>query len=250
MSQPGEKLLTPIQDANTNPYLEFRDGQHLFVMRNQEGALVERFISNAAVREAFSGIPIDSGWIRPEIARWGDGRHGEWAIAFMPPAVYELEITNESPEGSALERLHVPLPGLVWLGLSQQYYVWAVKSEKLEPYHDIFRAPLPNVYADGKICWGMVRPPNATARTLFDAWELFIKSTFNNHLASGKSKRERDDVRIVLRDVAQKYLHPGASEFEPKFRYPKDDLVRQVDHVGITLDAAIRQFFESGEMPS
>lgn len=31
--------------------------------------------------------------------------------------------------------------------------------------------------------------------------------------------------------------------------YPVDDLVRQVSQTGVTLDAAIRNFFETGEMP-
>jgi hypothetical protein len=237
-----QNLLTAAQTAIENPKLEFRDGQFLFSMTNIEGGQIERFVSNAAVREAFSGIPIDSGWLRPEVARWGDGTHGEWAVAFIPPGVHELEITNEANEANPLERLHVPLPGLVWLGIGTQYYVWAVKTAKLEPYHEIYRAPLPNVYLDGKICWGLVRPPRATARTLFDAWELFIKSTFNNHLASGKSYTERDDVRIWLRANA-------VESIQSAYTFHCEDLLRQVEGVGVTLDKALRVFFETGEIP-
>ena len=243
------RLLAPLQEANNNPRLEFRDGQFLFSSTNLEGGLVERFISDAAVREAFAGVAVDSGWLRPQVARWGDGRKGEWAIAFFPPGVHELEITREAivaePPLGTVERLQVPLPGLVWLGIGTQYFIWAVKSPKLEPSHEIYRCPLPNVYVDGKVCWGLVRPPLCTARTIFDAWDLFIRSTFNNHLASGKSKRERDDVRVVLRTLAER-----PQEAVSMTKYPVEDLVRQVDQRGVTLDVAIKVFFETGEIPT
>lgn len=258
MSAAGESLMIPEQSTNNNPRLEFRDGQFLFASKNLEGGLMERFISDAAVREAFAGVPVDSGWMRPEVVRWGDGRNGQWAIAFFAPAVWELEITRESTpaEGlndqaaspeltSTLERLKVPLPGIVWFGIGTQYYVWAVKTEHLRPELEIFRCPLPNVYVDGKVCWGLVRPPLCTARTLFDAWQLFITSTFNNHLASGKSKKFTDDVRVLLRELAA-----GVDPRAPLATFPVQELVRQVDQRGVTLDTAIRVFFETGEMPS
>lgn len=268
-----DNLLGAVRTPTENPRIEFRDGQFLLRLTTPAGALVERFLSNAAVRESFSLIPIDSGWLRPEVARWGDGRHGEWAVAFFPPAAHELEITQESqcalcakgfpkhesgvhygtqslgmiPDAPCepvmdLQRLHVPLPGLVLFGMGTNYFIWAVKTEKLDPFLEIYRAPLPNVYTDGKICWGMVKPPRATSRSLFQAWELFTKSTFNNHLASGKSKRAHDDVRAVLREA--KLITTDGSD-----RYPLQDLVRQVANVGVTLDKALRVYMETGEMP-
>ncbi len=237
------KLSLPVQSASDNPRLEFRDGQFLFAMQNQEGGLVERFVSAAAVREAFAQIPIDSGWLPPEIVRWGNGSHGEWAVAFFPPAnavqSRALEISNEGSGAEfSVERIKVPLPGLVFFGMGTNYHIWAVKTAELRPYHEIYRCPLPNVYQDGAVCWGLVKPTRMTSKSLFDAWELFIASTFNNHLAAGKSKRSRDDVRVTLRDVAANELH-----------YPAQDLIRQVDHTGVTLDQAITQFLETGKMP-
>jgi hypothetical protein len=256
---------TAIHPEVENPRLEFRDGQFFFRMTNLEGGVTERYVSDAAVREAFSKIPIDSGWLRPEIARWGDGKHGEWAVAFFAPAVQELEVTRESastadrgpqtgdatvagqpsPVESELQRLRVPLPGLVFFGMGTQYFIWAVKTAKLEPFQEIFRAPLPNVYTDGKVCWGMVKPPRANARSIFTAFDLFIKSTFNNHLASGKSKRAGDDVRGVLRKLADPVV---SNQQREHWAYPIEDLVRQVANVGVTLDKALREFMETGAM--
>ena len=248
MAESERRLLRPACGERTNPRLIFADGQFLFSSTNLEGGLVERFLSNEAVREAFSGIPVDSGWLRPEIARWGNGRLGEWAVAFMPPQVYELELTRESATDTGwkletnLDHIRAPLPGLVLFGHSNQYFIWAVKTDKLDPYQEIYRCPLPNVEASGLICWGPFKPPRATATSIFEAFELFSKSTFNNHRCNGKSKREREDVRVLLRELSTQHSALGT-------QFPVRDLMRQVDHVGATLDAAIRSYFENGEMP-
>lgn len=239
--QQNVRLLSPVQNAVNNPRLEFRNGQYLFCMTNLEGALVERFISDAAVREAFAKVPVDSSWMPPNVARWGDGQKGEWAICYFEPGEHMLEITNDGQGVPyALARLSVPLPGLVFFGNGTQYNVWAVKTAKLDPFQEIYRCPLPNVYQDGSICWGHIKPPRMTARTILEAWKLFIMSTFNNHLANGKSKRSRDDVRRTLNDMARS-PRPAS--------YPVKDLIRQVDVTGVTLDQAIREYFETGKMP-
>jgi hypothetical protein len=237
----SNKQLIPVQSAEVNPKIEFRDGQFLFSMPTGDGGLIEQFRSDAAIREAFSGIPVDSGWIRPEICRWGDGRVGPWAVAFFPPSRYTLEITNDgSGQPFAVEHVNVPLPGLIFFGIGVQYFVWATRAEKLEPHHEVYRCPLPNVMQDASVCWGLLKPPRATARTIFEAWDIFVSATFNNHAANGKSKSQREDVRVLLKELAT------AGD---EARYPVMDLVRQVDMTGVTLEQAVRRFFDTGKMP-
>lgn len=239
-------LLQPRQGTHDNPRLEFCDGQYLFVMTNAEGGHVERFVSDAAVREAFAGVAVDSGWFNeeaasPAVCRWGDGRAGQWAVLYVPPGVHELEVTNDgSGKPYAVARVRAPLPALAFFGMGTNYYVFAMKTPRLDPHQELYRCPLPNVYASGEVCWGLLKPPRATARSVFDAWRLFVGSTFNNHMAGAKSKRSREDVRAVLLDMARS---PGEAH------YPVADLVRQVEDGGMTLDRAVREFFETGEMP-
>ena len=66
----NDRLLGVVQTATEFPRLEFLDGQARFAMTNHEGGRIERFMSMAAVREAFTNVPIDSGWLRPEVVRW------------------------------------------------------------------------------------------------------------------------------------------------------------------------------------
>jgi PRTRC genetic system protein B len=236
----NDAMLTPIQNAHQNPILEVRDGQCVLRMVNQAGNRIEKLVSWESVREAATAIPVDSGWLPLEVIRWGTGSKGEWVVAFIPPGPAQLELTKGTPgEGEEIERITAPLPGMVLFGGGVRYWIWAVKGDRVNPHHEVCRCPLPNVMQDASICWGLVKPPEASPRTVLRAWELFIKSTFNNHAASGKSKKHREDVRVLLKELAE----------GPVERYPVDDLVRQVDHTGITLDRVLRDFFGSGEMP-
>lgn len=236
----NEQMLTPIQNAHTNPTLEFRDGQAVLRSKTLAGTVQERLVSYEQIKEAAIGLPVDSGWLGPEIVRWGNGRIGEWLVAFFPPTRHQLELTTGTPgESESTVKIVAPLPGLVMFGGGVSYYIWAQKSDHCDPHAELFRCPLPNVYQDAKICWGPFKPPQASPKGIIRAFEIFIGSTFTNHAANGKSKSHPEDVRELLKNLA------GG---EPQV-YPLDDLIRQVDGTGVTLDKAIREFWKVGEMP-
>jgi hypothetical protein len=241
----NEALLVPVQSPTVNPYVEFRDGQYMFCETNMGGGLEEKFVSDAAVREAFSKIPVDTGWFNheaagPAVCRWGDGKRGEWAVLYVPPACHALEITNDgSGQPYAVERVTAPLPALAFIGAGTHYFAFAMKTPRLDPHQELYRCPLPNVMQDGSVCWGLLRQPRADPRTIFDAWRLFATSTFNNHMANAKSKAQRADVRVRLKEMARA---------PQPVVYPGEDLMRQSED-GSTLDGAIRGYFETGAMP-
>jgi hypothetical protein len=230
----------------------------MFTMNTQGGTKIEKLISYEALREAASRIPVESGWLPAEVVRWGHGgRLGEWVVAWIAPARYVLELTEGVPgPDEKVIRVTAPLPGLVLLGGGTDYWIWAQKAERLEVHHELFRCPLPNVMQDAKICWGEVKPPIASPRSIMKAFDVFIKSTFNNHAAPGKSKRYPDDVRELLRELARDNCgyycaedvghvdHRGPAEV-----YPVDDLVRAVDKTGVTLDQLMRVFLSGMGMP-
>lgn len=238
-------MLAPRQDAHERPsiVIDLGDGQIEYRHRNLAGCAVPKLISEQTLREIATGIPFDSGWLTPNLAaggvvRCGSVRGDDWVCMFFPPGAHRLEVTAGTPGvDETFERLLVPLPGLAFFGVGVRYWVWAVKADVLQPHHTVFRCPLPNVYQDGSVCWGSLKPPLASPRSVFRAWEMFAGSTFNNHLAGGKSSAHRDDVRDQLRAVAA-----GAGG------YPVEDLLRQTED-GASLDKLLRLFFETGEMP-
>ncbi|NES98404.1 MAG: hypothetical protein F6K32_25150, partial [Desertifilum sp. SIO1I2] len=72
------------------------------------------------------------------------------------------------------------------------------------PNTPLYAAPLPNVYPDGAICFGEAHPPSCTALQIRQAWEIFWKSNFSDHLVQNKSKRYPQDVLQQLIQVANK----------------------------------------------
>lgn len=243
MTELNANLLTPVYDGDNVPTIRFYEGQCSFRMTTQGGTTTERLIPWAALREAALGIPIDSGWLSPQVVRWGTGRLAQWTVAFIPPGPHLIELTKGTPGvDETADRITVPLPGMIIFGIALQYWVWALKTDAFNPHEPLYRAPLPNVMADASVCWGMLKPARPTPAGILSVWELFIKSTFNNHACSGKSRREPEDVRNLLRSLAQ--------AGDDTMRYPVEDLCKQVESTGVTMDQAMKQFFETGEMPS
>lgn len=241
----NEALMTPLQNGHTNPTIEIADGQFLFRRVTEGGTYMEQLRSPAAVREAFTGIPVDTGWLAPNlhaggIVRWGVLRGVEWAVMYLPPSVHAIELTEHdgTPE-ETVSRIDAPLPGIAWCGFGTQYFAFAMSTPHLDPGRELYRAPLPNVMQDGSVCWGMSKPPLSGAKGIAEAWSLFAyKTTFNNHVVHAKSKREPEDCRRLLRALA-----------ESGEAYPADDLRRQDAEAGATLNKAIDGFFETGRMP-
>ncbi|GAC1460582.1 MAG: hypothetical protein NVS2B14_00700 [Chamaesiphon sp.] len=78
-----------------------------------------------ALRNAFSGMTVDSGWIDSSILRWGSSSTGEWAVKFIPHQLHSIDCTD-------LGILRVPLTAMLFLGKGSKYWVWALKSKELD----------------------------------------------------------------------------------------------------------------------
>jgi hypothetical protein len=175
--------------------LLFVAGQYLFHYQ-QEGADHYKFLAAETVRAAFATLPIDTGWLNPVIQRWGTGVPGPWVVTWHPPATYTLAVMFDNP--TQPPTLSVPLPGLIFMGIGAAYYLWATAGDHFDPQATLYRAPLPNVHAEGLICWGTATPPPAGTATIHAAWELFLASAFNGDLVADKSRAHENDVRMQL----------------------------------------------------
>lgn len=134
-----------------------------------------------------------------------------------------------SPGFQGAHQLMVALPGMVFAGCARRYYAWAVREETFAPDLRAFHAPLPNVGDGGLICWGSNTPPEASPRSLDDAWRLFLASPFNGDYAQGKCVSEQMDVRLLLAKLAERRVRRfPARELAPLgYRNTIDDLVEQ-----------------------
>jgi PRTRC genetic system protein B len=197
-------------------------GVYLLLWQHTDQTIHSKVVAPAAVKAAFSQEEVDSGWMSG-VRRWGSGKAGEWAVLYQPPARHQLLLVDQKhPQG---ELVTVALPGLVWYGCGRDYRLFTIQEDELAPGCALYHAPLPNVYSNGHLCWGNLTPPVASAATLGEALGLFLTSAFTDHLAQGKSIKEKSNVLIQLRRLARRRRR----------RYPVDDLVP----LGGTLDQAI-----------
>jgi hypothetical protein len=117
----------------------------------------------------------------------------------------------------------------------------------------LYQAPVPNLYGDGKVCFGQNKPPQAGWETIDKVWKLFIEEApFNADLTRDKSAKHPADIRKQLIDVAKKaeknkfngLVDGGGVE------YPVADLVpvdagRINTKAGLTLNEAVKRFLKA-----
>jgi PRTRC genetic system protein B len=207
----------------------FVDGQYAFRSRD-EGRDRLKFIAPSAVRQAFSHEPVDSGWLPAGAVRWGTGSRGDWLAAYRPAARYRLLFAGDGQAGE--QRLTVPLPGLVFLGVGAHYYLWAIREDEFMPSAELFHAPLPNAGHTGLICFGANPHPKVAGGGFEAAWKTFVESPFSDHHRGGKSRSFPDDVMGQLLRLAGR----GAKT------YPRADLVA----LGCTAEEAVARVTERG----
>lgn len=210
--------------------LYFFQGQLLYERRSPQGAVIRKCISAQDARLAFTNQPIDSGWLSPQTIRCGVNAHGNWLLQRYAPTSYTLLLNQpltlpDNP--TPCHQLKVPLPGLLFLGWGKHYFLWAYRTWN-GPRTKLYQAPLPNIYAHGRICFGNTKVPAAHADTIEKAWNLVWLTDFNQDLRTDKSKEYPDNIyeRLIA-------LHQAQTNQPVQF--PGTDLVPSQ----VTLDAII-----------
>ena len=224
--------MTTQQASRPDGILYFIGGQLLFEHHNAHGAVVRKCLSPEAARQAFTDQQTDSGWLSPHTIRCGESERGPWVIQRYEPAQYRITLEEAIPvdgQDTPLRTLQVWLPGMVFLGSHKDYYLWTYRTWKRNET-TLYHAPVPNVRANGHICFGHNRPPVAAADTIDKTWNLFWQSPFNHDLASNKSRQYPNSILTLLATLHR-------TENDPLTAYPHDDLKRS----SMTIPEIIRQ---------
>jgi len=124
-------------------------------------------------------------------------------VEYRPPQKTALHI-----DGSDVP-FRVALPGLMMIrtttsGDHPKYSIFAVKDRPTTFQAPLFLAPLPNVYADGAVCWGSVQKVSVEAlagSNLAEDWRMLLGSLFTAHSVSGKSRSQPQDIRKKLTEL-------------------------------------------------
>jgi hypothetical protein len=194
--QVGSALIRHLAEhAHYDAALLFTRGQYMLYRRHDEG-VVCKGVSAESLRAAFVEEPVDSGWLPEGVVRWGSGLAGTFIVKCIPSGRQEIRLSTNNPAEPLI--IVPPLPAMIFAGVNQTYYIWALREKLYDPTVQLYHAPFPNVYPDGHICFGSNRPPMVGWKTLNDAWQLFITSPFNADMAGGKSQEFATDVRRQL----------------------------------------------------
>ena len=156
-------------------------------------------------------LPSASGLLPPLTLGNGIKNGAPFYVLYVPPHTARVQMPGD--------RIHtIPLPPLIWCGHRRDYRVWALATSAY-PDRDLplFKAPFPNCYVHGGICWGNVQQvPEATTKTIRQVAKLFLEeSEFNLHVADGKSLAYPVSVVARWQDLEAS----GAES------YPLDDLM-------------------------
>jgi hypothetical protein len=182
-----------------------------------------KLISAQDARRAFANIDDDSGWLPEGVVRTGRNSRGSWVVYVAPPG--HTRITTDQGEA-----LYIPIPMSLFLGWGRRYYLYALQGKKFDPNATVYRAPFPNVYDNGRICWGSHKVGEVTPANIGKSWKLFFGTTFNNHIASGKTVSHEDNALNLLRELSA----------EEKKIFPTGELVRQAYSVESCLNMLLR----------
>lgn len=181
--------------------LYFTDqGQYIFKFKKDEQSITKSLRAQE-VSSAFTLETTDSGWITPGVQRCGFNSLGEWFVYFAKPCKVSIQIGRE-------ERITVPIPATVLVGAKGKFYLFALEESEFNPKGKVYAAPFPNVYPDGRICWGKNPFPKINQEKAQDVWNLFFSAPFNGDLASDKSKTFPKDIRQQLKKLSGKSTYP------------------------------------------
>ena len=188
--------------------LFFLDSGHYLFRFLEDGKEASKFVTSVDVAAAFSMKEIDTGWLPAGIVRCGQNAAGPWFVYCTPPQKVKISLD----EGIWMV---VPAPRLALIGSGNAYRMAAMREKHFRAEALIYHAPFPNIYPDGRICWGTNTPPEALPENARKVWELFFESPFNADLTGNKSKLHSKDVRDMLRELERRQARS----------YPADDLV-------------------------
>lgn len=163
-------------------------GSQVYLTKRSGAGFVTYPVDASEIVSAFSKLPTTTGILPPNTIATGLRMGKPFYAVVMPAREYLLKVL--APDG--VQARTVALPPMLWCGWTNQYRVFGLLTDSpTRTYEPLMRAPMPNTYDDGKICWGDVtKLPSASADAMRSVWSLLLEgSNFSLHVTQNKSKR-------------------------------------------------------------
>jgi len=216
--------LSPLEPDVQARLLFLRSDELLFQWNDETNNLQSKLIAHQDARIAFAKMEDDTGWLPDGVLRVGRNSRGAWVVYVAPPKVINIS-TDQN------ESLKIPIPMSLFVGWEHRYYLFALRGKMFDVDGAVYRAPYPNVYENGRICWGSHKVPVVTPDNIRQTWQFFFATTFNEHIASGKTKTHSDNALDLLRKLSA----------ARKRIFPVKELVQQAHSVNTCIDTLLRR---------
>uniref|UniRef100_A0A6M3LYQ0 PRTRC system protein B n=1 Tax=viral metagenome TaxID=1070528 RepID=A0A6M3LYQ0_9ZZZZ len=177
-----------------------------------EGDAVEsRMVSALDVAIVLAGELRFSSGLLPENTLWWQNTSAGpvWAV-YEPPKVRKVAILLKV--GEPPERLAIPLPGFIFLcSPGKAPWVYGVRKKPTREDDNVYKAPLLNIFGNGRSCGG----DNEYPQRVNDTIENFFISFFSRDgEVSGRSQKFPNDVQRLW------------SYLNGKKHFPMNDMVK------------------------
>ena len=183
----------------------------ILTRRDPSGAWRSYPISPEALATALGKLPTTTGLLPGGTIGTGVKDGSPFFVQYIRPHAIALPVDEAGKE----KVYRFQAPPLIWAAWKDDYRIWAVTAtESIQQHEVLYKAPFPNCYDTGAICWGSARPKPATPATMGETLKLFLEeSRFNAHVANDKSKRQPANVLRLY------------ATLKPDKPYPLQDLV-------------------------
>ena len=181
-------------------------------MTNFEGDVAAtKIVSAMDVAHALaSELSFGSGLLPPGTLWWRNTRGGPVFALYVEPRIWKVALQEEVQKPP--HRFTIPLPGLIFLCTpGQPPWVYAVKKKPTKGTDIVYRAPLANIFNNGRSCPGNHKYPTRVADMVASFFTSFFSATA--------------DLQHRSQQFPESVVHLW--EFlDKKKRYPMADLVR------------------------
>ena len=156
-----------------------------------------------------SDLSFGSGLLPPDTLWWQNTRGGPVFALYVEPKIWKLALQEDIKKPP--QRFTIPLPGLIFLCTpGQAPWVYAVKKRPTKETDIVYRAPLANIFNNGRSCPGSHQYPTRISDVVQSFFVSFFSATAD---LSHRSKKYPKNVLQLW-----KYL-------DDKNKFPNEDLI-------------------------
>ena len=180
-------------------------GQSVVMYVLEDGIVTTKMVSSQDIALALlRDIPLGSGVLPENTLWWQHRQDGSPLVAiWRPPQVWPVALQLEPFKPP--RRFRLPLPGLIFICRpGNPPRVVAAKKRPTTPEEPVYRAPLYNVYADGKTCPGSHKYSDDISRIP----EEFFTAFFTESLGGEISRAYGRDVLKLWESIDGKKRYP------------------------------------------